>query len=139
MSNTINLFAVAKCFKEYLVGKDDLSSEQIWLFQYPDVTTLGTCIHITTQPQDENYIKNSLVVDIAVKDKKENIKSLLTKFELVESYLVGNMYDISDGGINEYRVLRMNPISQRIFEQSEDKINTYHYRLYAAIVVNIIT
>ena len=133
--NTVDVFSIAKSLKNKLSEVETLSGLNIWLFNYPAVETGGILIVVTHNQQSENFEKYLITVDIAIKDKKENIKTILNRFQNAESALVGNMIELSDGAGNEYCVLRFLPIGNRITEFSEDKINLYHYRLYRAVVV----
>lgn len=134
---TVDLFSVAKSIKNYLLDDPQMEGEQIWLFEYPTVSTTGSVVNVTHNSQDDNFARKSFTIELAVKDQKELKKSILTKFERMESKLVGNMKDLSDGAGKYYRILRLLPFGDRITEASSDKINIYHYRLYQAIIVDI--
>lgn len=132
-----DIFSIAKAIKEYLLDQPELSTETIWLMNYPAVETVGILISVTHNAQDENFERIPVTIDVAVKGKKENIKSIYTKLESIESFIIGNMIDISDGAGKTYRILRLLPFGDRATEFSDDKINIYHYRVYQAILVLI--
>ena len=135
MDNSAELFKIAKAIKTQILTIAELSSLPIWLFHYPAVTTLGGLVLVTHKSQQENFERMECLVDIALKDSRENFKMLLTNFELIEKALVGNMKTINDGDGTSFLILSFLPFGNRITEASADKVNLYHYRVFSATVI----